>query len=784
MQNPAARLSLRSALMTGLLLPLSAQAQAPVGGAVAEKAQPVVRLQDVTIVATTPLLGSGVSADTVPGQVDVLGAADIKAHGTPSLTQALSDKVGGVAVANASGNPFQPDLFYHGYRASALQGVAQGLAVYVNGVRFNQAFGDTVNWDLIPNVAIDQVNLEGANPAFGLNALGGALNVQLKNGFTHQGGELTLSGGSFGRVEGDLEYGRQSGNTAVYLGLSARHQDGWRRFQSSDVQNLYADLGWRGTKSELHVSLMAANSALNGPGTSPIELIAADPAAQFTGPNAIANRALQFVVSDSTELSDELSLQANAYYGYFQQRVNNGNGASFSPCTDGSGLLCTTDGAVLTTTGGTAIADFRNGGPYSQLDRQNTLTHSWGASVQLTDETERFGRKNRLVAGLSYDGAWTRFSATSTAGGLTADTRDYFGPGVVIDQADGSITPVSVSITTANLGAFFADTLDVTERLAVTASARANATSIRLSDQIGAALNGSHTYTRVNPALGATYKVAPWLSLYAGYSEANRAPTPAELSCASAASPCSLANFFVGDPDLKQVVSHTLEAGLRGRTDVSETAKLSYQLGVFHSELTDDIQFINSPSQGRAYFQNVGRTLRRGVDASVKLESGRLSLALAYAFTDASFRTGFTEQGGNNPAASADGTLTIRPGAKLPGVPAHQVKLNARYRLTDDWSIGGTLHYAAGTHLFGDEANLTPKLPGYLVMNLSTSYQLLPSLELFGEIENVTDRRYYVYGTFSPTSSVALSQAPNASNPRSYNIAAPIGGYGGLRWRF
>ena len=61
-----------------------------------------------------------------------------------------------------------------------------------------------------------------------------------------------------------------------------------------------------------------------------------------------------------------------------------------------------------------------------------------------------------------------------------------------------------------------------------------------------------------------TYKVTPWLTAYAGYAEANRAPTPAELSCAGPTDSCSLANFFVGDPNLKQVVAHTVEAGLRG----------------------------------------------------------------------------------------------------------------------------------------------------------------------------------------------------------------------------
>jgi outer membrane receptor protein involved in Fe transport len=245
-----------------------------------------------------------------------------------------------------------------------------------------------------------------------------------------------------------------------------------------------------------------------------------------------------------------------------------------------------------------------------------------------------------------------------------------------------------------------------------------------------------------------------------------------------------LANFFVGDPNLKQVVSHSFETGLRGKTWLSDDAKLTYQLGLFHSDLSDDIQFINSPILGRAYFQNVGSTQRQGVDASVKLDTGRLRLSLSYAHTDATFRTGFVESSGSNPAADGNGDITVRPGNRLPGIPVHQAKLNANYKVTDNWSIGSTVRAVSGTYLFGDAANLTPKLPGYVVVNLTTSYQLTPSLEVFGSVENVTSQRYYVYGTFSPTTAVPLVQSPNATNPRSYNIAAPVGGYAGLRWRF
>jgi iron complex outermembrane recepter protein len=67
-----------------------------------------------------------------------------------------------------------------------VQGTPQGIAIYQNGVRVNESWGDIVNWDFIPEKAIDKVSLFPSNPVFGLNAIGGALSIQMKNGFTYQ----------------------------------------------------------------------------------------------------------------------------------------------------------------------------------------------------------------------------------------------------------------------------------------------------------------------------------------------------------------------------------------------------------------------------------------------------------------------------------------------------------------------------------------------------------------------------------------------------------------------
>ena len=108
--------------------------------------------------------------------------------------QSLARSAPGVTVGNVSGNEFEPDLFYRGFDATAVTGTPQGLAVYQNGTRINEAFGDVVNWDLIPANAIDKTTIVAANPIFGLNALGGAVTVTMKNGFTWQGFEADLRG--------------------------------------------------------------------------------------------------------------------------------------------------------------------------------------------------------------------------------------------------------------------------------------------------------------------------------------------------------------------------------------------------------------------------------------------------------------------------------------------------------------------------------------------------------------------------------------------------------------
>ena len=660
-----------------VLLPAAATAESPS----AEEAAPVT-LPEVEVVGATPLLGSGVDRDKVPAQTHVLTDRDISRDGYPQVLRALNEDVPGVTLDAAAGNPFQPNLLYHGFLASPLQGNPQGLAVYLNGARFNQPFGDTVNWDLIPDLAVDRMDLVGSNPVFGLNALGGALSIRMKNGFTYQGGEIDLLGGSFAHYQGNLQYGVQSGSVAAYIAATGLHEGGWRDLQSSSLGNFYGDLGWRGNGGEAHINVTAAQTRLNGPGTSPVELLGVDPSAQFTAPNLITNKYTQVNLTESYDINDTTSLQGLAYYTYFLQKVYNGNVPNLSPCNDGSGLLCESPGVVGTGINGEPIPDFLNGGPYSDFDQQSTNTNGYGVSLQATNRNELFGRPNQLIAGFSFDGAQTLFGARTQIGGLSLSDRVFAGPGITIDQTDGSIAPVRVAISDAYYGAFFTDNLDFTSQLSANVAGRYNLAQIDLSDQLGSALSGNHTYSRFNPAGGMSYKLLPGLTAYASYADANRAPTPAELTCSSAASPCSLAKFFTGDPNLQQVVSHTIEAGVRSQFRPLEGTTVTSNIAYYRSTLNNDILFVNSPIQGRAFFQNVGTTLRQGVDLSLQAKTDRLLAWFAYSYIDATFQTGFTASSVNNPGADADGNIQVQSGNHLPGIPSNLWKLGVDYKVT------------------------------------------------------------------------------------------------------
>jgi iron complex outermembrane recepter protein len=735
-----------------------------------------------------------IDRDKVPSSTSVLTSADFDHEKSTSFLDSLNRGLPGVFLGDTSGNAFQRNVEFRGFVASPVQGTPQGLAVYQNGVRINESWGDVVNWDFIPEKAIDRVSLFPNNPVFGLNAVGGALSIQMKNGFTYQGTELEALIGSYGRVHSSVQAGRQDGNLSAYAAFDSAYDKGWRDFSSSSHLNrMYVDVGARNDQTEFHVSFTGADNILGSTVATPVEMLNRSWSSVYTWPQG-THLELAFLQANlNHSFSDTLSFQGNAYYRGFWQAHTDGNGTNAQACGDGINL-CLNDTAGALTNGviaGVATPNTFGNAILGEIDRNWTTTSSFGGSAQITSANKIFDHDNHFVLGASVDHGYTQFTATSEL--ATIDPNNLFvnGTGIFINNFAEGLAPVSLHALNTYTGIYATDTFDVTSQLAITFGGRFNVAQINLEDQTGlnSLLDSSNRFQRFNPVIGATYKITPNFTIYAGYSEANRAPTPLELGCSDAAHPCMIDNFLLSDPPLKQVVSHTVEGGVRGSFGTDAKAGLmTWGLGVFHTQSDDDIISVSSavvPNFG--YFTNAAKTLRQGVEAKLDWRQDRWNAYANYTFIDATYQTAMTLQSPNSPFANGNGDIFVTPGDHIPGIPAHRFKAGVDYAVTDAWKVGADLNLVGSQYLIHDDSNQAQKVPPYAVVNLHTSYQLIPNVELFGLINNALNQHYYVGGTFFSTSGFPIASGGNAlalGDARGYLPGMPFAAYAGLRARF
>jgi len=744
----------------------------------------------LVVYPTAPLSSSDVAADKVPAATSVVSSQQIEQTHSPSITDSLLKYVPSVLTNDVTGNAFQPDIQFRGFVASPVDGTPQGLAVYQNGVRINEAFGDTVNWGLIPTAATKSVTMVTNNPAFGLNALGGAVDIEMKDGFGYHGAEIDTMGGSFGRVQSSAQWGQQFDNVAVYGALEGVHEDGFRNFSQSDIRRFYGDVGVKNGDAEIHLNMGVAAANFGASATAPAELLQQFWGATYTSPQTSNNKVAYANLTGKFDISPTWTVEGIAHVRLFNQSTQDGNPTSVQPCADPA-LLCFGD----TSTPANSLMGVQLANPFDpsailgENDRTTTRSTTVGVSLQATNTDELFGHGNHFVVGGSLDTSLTHFGASAEIGTFNPSGNFVLnGSGIFLGTSGSPVSdgPVALRATNAYTGFYTLDTFDVTSAVSITGGGRFNIAQINLLDELGnPALNGSEIYTRFNPIIGGTYKITPGLTAYAGYSEANRAPTPLELECADPTRPCILATFLVADPPLKQVVSHTVEAGFRGTQDLAVGA-LSWKVGAYRADNSDDILQVPSTVQGFGSFQNVGGTRRQGLETEVTLKSKQMQLNASYTLVDARFRDAILLPSPNSPFADANGNIQVLPGDVVPSIPRHRVKIGIDYAVTDAWKFGGDLLYVSSQYFAGDASNQFQQLPSYTVFNLHSSYQVDKNVQLYARLDNVFDNRYATYGTFFDINAI-----PNFANggaaftdPRSLSPARPRALYVGLRATF
>src|SRR5271170_6724348 len=114
-----------------------------------------------------------------------------------------------------------------------------------------------------------------------------------------------------------------SGPFAFYVSGDVTHDDGFRQTSASDLHRLYLDLGWRGSRGELHLGVTGADDTLGNPGGTPVQALNANISNIFTAPNSVRNQYLAANLNWSYRLGPATALQGVAYAQTLTQRVPN-----------------------------------------------------------------------------------------------------------------------------------------------------------------------------------------------------------------------------------------------------------------------------------------------------------------------------------------------------------------------------------------------------------------------------------------------------------------------------
>lgn len=756
----------------------------------------------VNVIASAPIGSLDVPLSDVPLPVQTLSAQTLEDTNAIDLTDAMKRRLNGVYVNENQNNPFQPDINYRGYTASPLAGAPAGLSVYMDGVRQNQPFGDVVQWDLIPKVAIASMELiPGSNPVYGLNTLGGAIAVQTKDGISNSGFSVSGYGGSFGRRAVDMEYGGSQGPWNWFAAGTLFHEDGWRVQSPSSVKQSFAKLGYNSGNTVLSLSGGYSINNLVGNGTQDIRAIHRTTGLNhgynsvYSIPDATYQHSPFLTFNATQALSHGLAVNLNAYVRYTRTDTRNGdiNDDSFDQSLY---TLSTADKTALTRAGiafpTTAInagntpfpylrciaasLELNAGGsgePAEKCTGVDTDTvnrqHAYGVTAAISWNTTR----NRLSLGAGFDRGGLTFVQNSQWGylntdGLTITRVPSFDDGSELDD-DGTADDNRVNLhgVTTTPSFYVTDTLSV-GKWVLSAGGRYNHTDVDNTDRLPKVVSGrpgltaDNKFQRFNPTAGVVYKPNALLNAYFSYGESSRAPTSTELGCADPNFPCSLPNALVSDPPLKQVVSRTYEFGVRGNPD----GRYRYSAGYFHTINYDDLLFVASEQTGFGYFQNFGKTRRQGVEASATAHMRHVDAGVEYTFLQATYRSSQEIEGNSNSSNSNatggekgvtdGGLITIVQGNQIPQVPQHMFKVYADYHPLKRLGISADFQGIGSSYVKGNENNLhqpdgqyylgSGKSPAYGVVNLGSRYTFGPHYELFAEINNLLNRHYYTTG--------------------------------------
>lgn len=340
----------------------------------------------------------------------------------------------------------------------------------------------------------------------------------------------------------------------------------------------------------------------------------------------------------------------------------------------------------------------------SSISTLRTDTISGGTTIQTTHDGVILNRKNLLTSGLEY--ARNDFDITNSG---------IFFPAFSFLTRQATKEDV--------IGAYLTDSFSLLDSLILNGGLRFDWDRLNFTDKIDPSLSGRKTYRRVSPKAGIVYTPMTDLSLSFSYSEGVRIPTVTEIFAQGP---------FGSNPNLVTMKSRNFELGAKAK--VKEWLETS--LALFYMPVRDEILFvITDPVNFFGRNENISRTLRRGLELSVKARYQKwLDAFLNYTVTKATFETDVLLSSGQ-----------VEKGDELPLVPRHRVGTGIHFYPLDGLTVSLFGNYVSRQFMLRDEPNQAKKLADYFVLNSRVAYKW-ENWTAHVALNNLTDGKYSTFG--------------------------------------
>jgi iron complex outermembrane receptor protein len=535
---------------------------------------------------------------------------------------------------------------------------------------------------------------------YGSDAIGGIVNMLTRAPSAEAGFGASLDLGSYGwrriMIEGDTGEGAWG---KLRAGANITHSDGWRDRTSYDRQSI--DARWDvTTASGIRIKTLLALGRID----------------QDTGANSP-------LVYDDYRRDPKRNNFPIAYREVEAARVSAQIEKEF-----GNGLLSVT--------------------PYVRDNRMELLAsfslsydptvyvtenQSYGALLKWRHDFPNFMRA-RIIGGFDVDvspGAREehRLDLTTSGSGATRVYSDYRVGTLIYDY----------DVTFRSYSPYLHAEFSPLERLRVTAGLRYDALSYDFDNHIAdSAIQGAATafygqapdvdvdYDRVSPKLGVTYELSDTMNVYASYNTGFRIPSESQLFRPSVAPNANeAASRALLALQLKPIEATQVEIGWRATFD-----RWSLDLTAFELIKRDDLVSRRDLATNISTNVNAGKTSHRGIEAGLGIEilpSLRLDAALSYTrhkYED--WATATADYSGND----IENAPRVMGNTRLSWTPTSDVSAQFEWIHIDEYWLEAS-----------NSSNF-PRYDGHDLFNVRASWQITPSISVFGRIYNIGDTRY------------------------------------------